>query len=339
MRAVRGRCPIVPRLAILPCLLLALSSCASNPLDRREALDLAAGSPVPRVIWIKVECGEGLFGSREDWSDDLWGVFRDLNVCAAVRTEDDGPADGADLEVAVTLERGEPRDPEIDAQGALLDFLAWSAVPPLPLWIADVRVDPGVKVRLTAAPLPGGKKVHLGAMECPALRTCQRERFPFFSWPTLGAVLVPPFLFSHPDPSHLETSICNHVRMEVALRIAEAVKTALPEQSELLSGLSVEGGVLTFVPAPHLKDMVLRVEPADSGVPRVPSGPRIRVTVPYEEAKDGSPKTQSLKALVPGQRGEDLLLRIEASGRLGEKLRYSLPLPATEPVGSGRSKA
>jgi hypothetical protein len=327
-----------------PCLLLALCSCASRPLDRKEALDLAAIAPVPRVIWIKVNCpGGDLFGSQKDWRRSVGGIFRDLHVCAAVLTEDDGPADAADMEVVVDLVQGVPGNPRIEAQGALLDFLAWSVVPPLMLWIADVRVDPGAKARVTAAALPGRKEIPLplGPMESPALRTCELERFPFFSWPTLGAIFVPPFIFMHPNPAHLEASIGDSVRMEVALRIAVIVKkTGLPEQDELLSGLRVEDGVLSFVPTPNLEEMVLRVEPAAPGNGRVHPGPPIRVSIRYEEGKDRSPQTQSLRDLISGQHGEELLLRIEASARHnGMTHRYSILLPASGSDGSGRKKA
>ena len=319
-----------------------LCSCASTPLDRKEARDVAAMARVPRVIWIKVNCpGGDLFGSREDWSDDLWDVFRDLNVCTSVLTEDDGPEDAADMQVVVDLEKGQPGDPRIDAQGAILDFLSWSVVPPLMLWIADVRVDPGARARVTAAALPGKKEIPLplGPMESPALRTCELERFPFFSWPTLGAIFVPPFIFKHPDPVHLEASIGDAVRMEVALRIAEIVKMT-GDQDELLSGLRVEDAVLEYIPTPDLKEMVFWVEPAEPGNGRLHPGPTGSVYVEYEEGKARPRLTRSIQDLISGREGDELLLRIEASSRHdGQTHRYSVPIPASGPDGSGRKKA
>jgi len=324
-------------MALLAALLMSSPGCSSRNLQEE------AGPPAPplqRTVRIAVDfagSGTAPFGDRREWLDALIAVFEDMEVCACVVGEDEEAAAGdADMAVSITIQELPPASPSIDPQGAFLDFLAWSAVPPVQLWIPDVHVDPGIAAFVKVATLPAAEELERGGgrLECPAIKSSILERHPFLSWTTLGSVLLPPFIFREPDRVHLGTSIARSVRRAVAEEAAGMIRSARLK-AEFLSDLNVYPGlhgglVLSYRPAPLLKYLDLKVQGGGTwSLPVLARKPRI--PIPGDAAaQGGSPQEEPLDELLAGLTGDDLILRIEALDRDGRRLRYTVPLPALE---------
>jgi len=290
------------------------AGCSTAPFERPENVELAQAAAIPRTLYIELE-GEEFFGSYEEWREELTHTFERLRVCSAVMT---GAPEQADLQLKVRIrfaDRSSP--PKIDAQGALLDFLAWSTVPLLSLWIPDIHLDPGIATDVSLV-LSGKAKTPVAACEVrpPSLKTTQLERHHILSWSMAGALFVPPFVFGSPDPERIRQTIAARVRLETACGIAGVVKRA-PVDGELLSGLEIrlDGGqrYLDYTASEDLMLIRLRL------------GDLRPVEVPHQR---GSARFKvSLKKLLAGEPSPDSLLRIEAVGRKsGQRRSYSIRL-------------
>jgi hypothetical protein len=296
------------------------SGCSTAPLERTENLELAQAAPLPHTISIELE-GDELFGSYEEWLEELTRAFERLRVCSGVMN---GSPDQADLHLKVVFRSAEkPSPPKIDSQGALLDFLAWSTVPLLPLWIPDVHLDPGVATDVTLAHRGrSGKLVLASEVRPPVLKTTQLERHQVLSWPMAGALFLPPFVFRSPDPERIRETLAERLRLETACRIAGVVKLA-PAEDDLLRELEIklDGGqpYLLYTPSEDLMRVRIRVE----------GKPALReIRHPAGTAR----KKVSLKELLAGEPASGSLLRIEAEGRnRGQRLGYSIRLDAEDP--------
>ena len=336
---------------VLTCLAV-LPGCSLTPLETEEAQKFAQKERIPRIVYIEVSSQGGeteCFGSEDTWIEDVTEAFRDLNVAAAVWSEGDEErtAKEADLAVTLTLLPGEPQSGEPDRQivgyGAFLDFLAWSTVPILPMWIADVRVVPHLiavaDVRVVPHLIAGveltvrdgdGQKDSPEYLDVPKLETSFRDRYRFFSWATLGAVFVPPFVFREGDPEHLATSIAGRVRGEVAWKLAEFLKTwNLGDDQELLKDLRVEkepegeGYSLLFEASPHVWYLELRYDSGDSEPKR---------TKPFKVGRESwTEYPLALSKFLDDAGSGEGLLRITAfrreSGKKPEQVSYSVRLP------------
>lgn len=320
---------------LLGCALL-ITSCASDPMKRPEVVQLSKEEPLPRTIRMKVVCDEkSLFGGEEDWIRDISRIFEELNVCTKVWREGDEKAKDADMAVQIILEAKEPfQQTEIDGQGALLDTLAWSTLPFVPWFIHDVQVDPGLQMRIQGESLPSqipmtseGELV----VECPSIKSSLKDRRTFFSWQTLGCLVVPPFLFRGSDGEHLAGSISEEVRLEVAFSAAKVVKNSwLQGKEELLRDLKIgrsgEDWFLSGVPSQNLLKLTLRIQPADPGT-ALSHQKTIEEFVKFG-AKTTDPTQWNLEKLNPDLFEKGALLRIDALGRDDRRLRYTVPLPA-----------
>ena len=238
--------------------LVALPGCSLTPLETETAQEFAREKYIPRIVSISVtfdgdesEC----FGSEDEWNEDLTQAFQDLNVAAAVWStgEEEETGEEADLAVTLTVSRGTRSSEEVDrdlaGQGAFLNFLAWSVpVPILPMCLEDVQVVPDLSARVKLSVRAGDAQSGadevdlLAENENIAIMTSFLERYEFFSWATLGALFVPPFVFREGNPEHLANSIASRVRAEVAWELAKLIKEWDLEDKELLKDLAVRKG-------------------------------------------------------------------------------------------------
>jgi hypothetical protein len=299
----------------------ALSSCATGG---READD--PGRRLPMALHLTVNVPpEGLYGTPEEWTDEIIGALLESNACADAWADGDAPGPGPDMELVVDLSSREPRPSEREVQGALLDFLAWSTVPPTPLWISDVRVDPGLHFQVEAFE-PGGKEPILlgeGEADCPPIKTCHLDRNAFLSWKTLGAIVVPPFVFKEPDREHLIGEIAADVRRAVADAITKRVRYA-PWLGEGLRELKVihgKGGV----PILHFDPDLDVIATVSVGIEQL--RPRKKSPKPLEIPISLDRKPTDKPLLFPGFDGDGRFLRIEVIRREGKRTRLTFPLP------------
>lgn len=307
-------------------------TCGCTATPEREAENLASAPPLPYAIRLQVNISdEGSYGSQDEWRDALSGAFETTAVGAVVLTTEQG---SQDITVAVDVGRSDDRlspEAEINVQGAVLDFLAWSTIPFLPLWIPDidVRAELGVKVRFVY-PREAKRSRSPTPIELPTVKTCHLERHAFWSWPTVGALLLPPFVFRSPQPERLQETIALAVRRAVADEVAITVKSTLREtEKELLHELTVkrrgEGWVLMYRPDPNCSKLTLRVESADSAASVGRSPKAMSIDMPYS-TKPLPPTAQWITNRVNAVPAGPLLLRIEATGRNdNQRLGYTIP--------------
>jgi hypothetical protein len=229
---------------ILSGYVLGLAAC-TGPLERAGTRELKELPPLPRALSIRVVCDRDAerFGSSEEWGRDLTRVLCDeVNVASAVWHSGERIASEADMRVTVNLSLtpGEPKGPEIDEANALLNCLAWLTIPVVSWFIADVRVHPGLDISLSLELLgeevPPPEKVSVPGL---AIQTSLWERHPLLSWETLGALVLPPFVFSSGDDDHMDSAIREEVRLEVAVEAAKIVKEWSLGDAELLTDLEL----------------------------------------------------------------------------------------------------
>ena len=312
---------------LLLALTLAACGCTTDPLERPEVMDLAGWETVPRAVCIQVECeAPECYGDVEEWTADLVSVFKRLKVSSAVWGERERSPDEADMVVRVILRERAPAEPEVDTQGAFLDFLSWSTVPLLPLWIPDVHVDSGLTVLVArhldfSSDAPAGVEGDL--LTPPAIKTSMRERYPWASWSTLGAIFVPPFLFKAGDPGQLKESTSPRIRVEAAVQVAEFVKKDPILKRELLSSLVITraaGGLfLGYEASPE----VGRLAVSRDGAGARPKS--ISIPLWREEVIRGQ---LPLAGIISAASVEGELLRVEARSREDGRLyRYTVVVP------------
>jgi hypothetical protein len=312
-RRVAEIIPVLVALATLP-------SCATRG---REAED--RGHRLPMAVHLTMNVPpEGLFGTSEEWTDEVIGALLESRACADAWADGDPPGPGPDMELVVDLSAREPRPSEREVQGALIDFLAWSTVPPTMLWVPDVRIDPGLHFGLSAFEPAGEAPILLGEgdADCPFIKTCHLDRNAFLAWKTLGAVLVPPFIFKEPDREHLAGEIAGDVRRAVADAIVRRVRSA-PWPIEGLRALEVSYGN-DGVP-------ILHIDPDLNAIAKVLA--RVEQLRPRKTSKaieipvrlDRKPPDRPLP--FPGFDGEGRFLRVEVVRRDGKRSRLTFPLP------------
>jgi hypothetical protein len=312
---------------LLPTVVLSLLGCASTPLEEaREGETAGPALPLQRAVALVVEIEPGLeslYGTDDEWRADFLRVAAELDACARLVPE--GEKDEADMTVTVGLSRAGPTEPDIQTTGAFLDFLAWSTIPFLPLWIPDVSIQPELEVRVQRQ-LRSVESVTIPLFEAQPPRTdrvstCYLDRRPFFSWPTLGALLVPPFVFSGTDRERIEERIGAWVREATAVQVATIVRESRPNDmgDELLSGLAVRAGpaskpVLTFTAAPALRRVVASVAGKEVGKAESAGSPpsRLELDLSAVSAVDGAPS--HVRVLAVGN-------------RTGLSLRYTVRVP------------
>lgn len=223
-----------------------LSACAASHLETEEAREVRAAKPLQRALRLAVELrGEdaALYGDKSQWENDLRHFLDALKVSEVPISD---ASLEPDMELAVVVSPVQAK-PTVVPEGALLDVLIWMTVPFLPLWIKDVEVEPGLRVEIQLSPVVeemdsgsqvSSKRPPPDPVDLHSVPTNMLERYPFFSWETLGAVLLPPFVFQHGDAEHMGAEIGDEVRWQAALEIAGLVKRVDPQ--ELLTDVSIE---------------------------------------------------------------------------------------------------
>ncbi|HZN56608.1 MAG TPA: hypothetical protein VFD71_00935 [Planctomycetota bacterium] len=311
-------------------LIVGLFGCASTPLER--ALDqkrslVSTPATLPRAVAIRVkldETTESLYGTESEWEADILRVVEELDACA--RLVPQPQVDEADMTVTIHLSRSDrPAESDIQTTGALLDFLAWSTIPLLPLWIPDVDVRPVLRVRVERS-LRGveNQATPLEAREHEAapVATSYLDRRPFFSWPTIGAILVPPFIFSGTDPEHVEAEIGAWVREATAVQVADIVRDSRPKAGELLDDIVVKAGaagpVLAFRPSQGLRRVVASVRGKEVG--------KEDRSIEEAEAAPRDPIALRLDSSAVGP-APSYVNVIAAGNRPGWRLRYTIRVP------------
>ena len=340
---------LAPRRAWLGIVLTSVTlggvSCATHPLDTPEARWLADQPRLPRTIEVSVSVdgAEGVFGDTEAWTGDVvrW-LGEKLSVSEGVMPSGTSGVP-ADLRLDVEIATAAPAPPQVSTQGAFLEVLAWTTIPLLPLWIDDVFVDPGVVVRVHRRRRHGvghdaelGESREIATLGSRPVSTDMLDRYGFLSWPTLGAIVVPPFLFEKGDSERLESTLADDLRKRMAVRLAEAVvqdAAALVASGEellhdLRAGWSRDGDALVVAFSAHREVGVVRVWAEDiSGSLRGVGTQRIPV------AAAGARPVHSYSIPLETLRGARRL-RIDAIGRAsGRRLPYSLSLDGLEKAG------
>jgi hypothetical protein len=307
-----------------------IAGCSTAPLERAENLELTQAVAIPWTVHVEI-LGEEVFGGHEEWREELTRTFDNLRVCSAVVA---GSPERADLRLTVLLKVADrPSPPKVDAQGALLDFLAWSTVPLLPLWIPDVNLDPGLAADVSLVRSgKGGLVFEDRDVRPPALKTTQLDRHHPVSWSMLGALFLPPFVFGSPDPERIQKTLAERVRLETACRIAGMVKRAPQNEAELMSRLEIKRSgsqyFLHYTPSDDLMEVYLRVEPI-----RLQEGMLLGRTFLVPPHHGTTRKSVPLKKLVAGEPAPGSLLRIEAVGRdPGQRCSYSIRIDPEEPT-------
>lgn len=246
----------------------ALASCAGNePSSADQAA--AIEQPIPRAICVDVRC-EGdevdTWGAEDEWREDLVLVLRDTFRVSEVvfhSKAGDPPPDDADMLLEIVVKAISPREAVVEESAATLEVLAYVTIPLLPIWIRDVRKDPGVQLELTATVVGGNEGSLFRQIAVPDLLTSYSERVPFFSWTTLGAVLLPPFFFKGDERSaHMEGSMGERVRRLAAAEVAKELNQQ-EIQPELLWDFEVrpdpEGWVISFLVEPEVGRLAYRL--------------------------------------------------------------------------------
>lgn len=218
------------------------SSCSMSAHRDRLATDLARRPPIPKSVELVVDCRGDVvstFGAAPEWEKSLESVLADeLGLSEVIETSSTlqgrprgSPEKPLDSDLRLRLKvsgAGTSPDTTVRTQGAILDFVAWSTVPFLPLFIDDVEVKPALDIELSVDTrvLSGWRSTDEPGDFVPPVATNMLERYPLASWQTLAVLVVPPFFFDGSEEGHLEASIAPHVRRNVAIEIARLVKRA-----------------------------------------------------------------------------------------------------------------
>lgn len=339
---IPARCAVRPlscceRIALVTLALPLLGSCAAHPLDRPELRDVRDKTPtLNRSVLLTIDATAALpYGSKAEWREDFERAFRELRVASDFSTSTLEDEARFDLVVDITLEPTTPAEPKVLTQGALLDFLAWITIPLVSLWIEDVETDSGLHYRLRGSWPVAGKsdESRVGGpwddqtLSAAKLPTCLLDRYALVSWHTLGALFVPPFIFSKSDPEHLPGATGARVRAEVAFQAAAIVKKSNLYQGELLEelGLTSTKGtpLLAFKAAAGLRR--LRISAEFPGKPR--QAPLV-INLPLENDGKPLPPIPLTQILGPNGSAQPCLIRIEALGATGPPLSYTIAVPS-----------
>ncbi len=187
-------------------------------------------------LCIDVKCdgvGERPYGKNLDWQQSLEATLWDLGISEEICGVSDSKHADMKVEFHVKdLSSDNGSDNEIIWQGAILDFIAWSTIPLLPLWIQDVEVDTGISVDMVIYQRTGQAddlwtplKINNEDVRYPVvggesterihISTSMLDRYPVFSWQTLMVLVLPPFVFTGGDRDHLQMTIAEEVRRHV----------------------------------------------------------------------------------------------------------------------------
>ena len=343
---------------LLAGVLLVGSACTTAPAERAEAI--RAESPLSRAVFLNVDPGD--LEDPAGWVETLVRRCRELNVAAAVWHEEEREQE-ADMVVTVRLSRkpragaalppdappsaaGEaeeenappgprPEEPEVLPEGAMLDFLAWSSLPGVAWWIADVSVDPGiagtVEWSLRSGRAPGGPR-DSRPLSVPKLLTSLRDRSPLLSWPTLGALVLPPFVFSSHDEEHLSARIRDRLQEEVAMQTARIIKkdcrdSLLAEEFLHNLALNPQSLVLQYDVEPDVGRVEVRLNSSSSDPV---DKDEIQVNDPGLRGRT-RPLRKVLSGLQHGGLTGEQLLRVEAISSDLERGRRSYSVPVRVP--------
>ena len=243
----RGRQGVGLALFVLP---LLACSCASSPLERKEIRELAQQPPIPRSLLLEVKFEDEqlptheTYGSSEEWEEHVADVlWEDLRASQMVWRGGEVPDKEVDLKLTVTVSKTQDAmAPAIRGQAAFLNFLGWCALPLVSLWIEDVEIEPAVSLSMGLVFEEDSRRIELPPARLPLVTTSLSQRHPFLSWPTLGSVIAPPFVYRNGDPEHLARAIAPRVRLEAAAAIARALKDyfASVPANDLLRGFQLE---------------------------------------------------------------------------------------------------
>ncbi len=328
--ATRGR---IPRSMLPAAVAACLCSCSTQP----PAVEELFPQPLPFSVSLDLDempAALALYGTTDEWRNDILAVLDAARLCHDLRRAGDGG--NPDVSVHVAFPAAEEHRTEVDVPSAFVTTIAWSCVPPLHLFVRDVAVFPGVRLTVTLtreAALPDRKIEHQAAVY-----TSYLQRYPFFSWETLGSILLPSFVFSSGEPKHMLPAIAPRVRADIACAIAREIGgSALRPADDLLRNPRLqragEALVLHAEGSADLHMLLLRLDDPDAAafhtriLPPAPlGGEAAPIAIPLDPAAlAGAPRAR--------------LLRIQATprsiGRASE--RYSLriddgapPAPAAE---------
>ena len=303
---------------------LAFSGCASETMEGEVPRRDDAG--LRRTVAVALECSpDGFYGTREEWTSDVLDAIWAEELCPAAWESGDAGSWTPDITVTVAIRRSEaPAEPDVETQGALLGVLAWSTIPFLPWWISDVNLDPGVEVSVDWELQVSGKE---GArIKPPAPRwfklepilTDLRERYPLFSWSTLGQVFLPPVLFKQGDPEQIQESLAPEVRRRAALEVARILATTPFVKKELIESLEVrwieDQAFLCFAPSSDLYHLSVQVPGSTRKIEKI-----------VKESSGGA-EPLALKSLLSGPEAQGKILKVLAYGPEGA-LPYSVAVP------------
>ncbi len=292
--------------------------------------------PIPLPLLVSLNLDEispelAPYGTAEEWRRDILDVFDASNLCLTCR--DEKAPDNADVAITLNLHATADAGTEIDVPSAVVTTLAWSCVPPLHLFVRDVAVTPELHATVEwrrAAASPVREIDYRGTFYASYL-----QRYPFFSWETLGSILVPSFVFSGGERAHLLSSLAGRVRGEAAHAIAKQLRGELTRADDLLRDIELrrtgDAYVLRATPGIDLYTIALRVDDAapfyDEPQPPVPSTAGTVVEIRFGGTK--------LPAAPPPR-----LLRIEAAPRTldGTPERYTLRIGGDEGTAQGGAR-
>jgi len=208
------------------------------------------------------------WGSAEEWREDLVTILRDqFRVSEVIFHSGAGDPAEADVNLEIRVIPISARKAEVESSAAVLDVLAYVTIPLLPLWIRDVRKYAGVKLELTVSYVcahnEGESPIKDTIEDVPGLLTSLLERSSVFSWTTLGAILVPPFVFEGEDRSeHMKAAMGPRVRRLAAAAVAYSLKQLRVHSEELIWDVQLrqgpEGPVLSFEVHPNVGAFTIR---------------------------------------------------------------------------------
>jgi hypothetical protein len=199
------------------------------------------------------------YGTKDEWRRDVLDVFEASRLCHALQGAD--AAGSPDVTITLNLRAVADARTEIDVPAAVVTTLAWSCVPPLHFFVRDVAVFPDVcaSVKWTGTAADARTIPPQGPFYASYL-----QRYPFFSWETLGSILIPSFVFSGGDREHMLSAIAARVRGDVARRIAKELRGGVLRADDLLKNpeLYRTGDTLTLQAEPSavLYKITLRLD-------------------------------------------------------------------------------
>lgn len=229
-----------------------ICSCAS------EASRLIELDTVPFSALVSVECAAG--DTATDHVKELIDRFQTglADALKSYRTLSDvrvaaGAAEDPDADIKILVSLGTPKLKYVgsDGGGVVWNFLSWSTVPPVSLWVPAVEYDlglrPEVKVAWASAEAPDADEAQVFQPEeyprIPSYSTSLVDRVDFISnpWPYLGCLILPPFVYSGADEAHLEEELWDSFLADFSFWLAKEVKTRLqPDELALDDKITVE---------------------------------------------------------------------------------------------------